>query len=116
VRGFQFACAIIVAAMMPAAALASETHDPDMRDPSARARDKEAIRQLNLHELAMVRERDARYAQGWHTPSAERGHAHYNQRDVDTYARDRAQYEREMAAWRRAVQACRGGDYSACGN
>jgi hypothetical protein len=33
---------------------------------------------------------------------------------VADYSRSRARYERDMAAWRRAVAACRAGDYSAC--
>ena len=115
-RGFHFACAIIVANLTPVVAQANDSHEPDMQDPSARARDKEAIRQLNLHELAMVRERDARYAQGRRAPATESTNSHYNQRDLDNYARNRAQYESEMAAWRRAVKACRAGDYSACAN
>ena len=86
-RGFHFASAVIVATLMPAAALANDSHEPD---PSAKARDKEAIRQLNLRELAMVRERDARYAQGARVPSGEGSTSHYNQRDMDAYARNRA--------------------------
>lgn len=35
---------------------------------------------------------------------------------MSDYTRDRAQYDRNMAAWRRAVDACRAGDYSACDN
>ena len=62
-------CAAIVAALMPAVALADDAKD------SARARDKETIRQLNLRELAKVRERDARYAEGWRAARARRGAA-----------------------------------------
>lgn len=47
------------------AALADDPHDPLMRDPRARARDHEIIRQLNLAELHKVRARDARMAQQW---------------------------------------------------
>ena len=46
-------------------ALADDPHDPLMRDPRARARDHEIIRQLNLAELRKVRARDARMAQQW---------------------------------------------------
>jgi hypothetical protein len=102
-------CAAIVAAAMPGAALADDPHDPAMRDSAARARDREAIRQLNLQQLAMVRERDARYAEGWRTARENR-----NSSAREDYARDRDRYERDMAAWRRAVVACRRGDYSAC--
>lgn len=118
-----FIFAAIVAAMMPAVALADDPHDPAMRSAAARARDREIIRQLNLREAAMVRERDARYAQGWR---AARSHAAGNdeyaarsedhERDMARYARSRAQHERDMAEWRDAVAACRAGDYSACGN
>jgi hypothetical protein len=33
---------------------------------------------------------------------------------TDGYRAARARYEREMAAWRHQVSACRDGDYSAC--
>ena len=118
-----FVCAALVAALTPAAALADDPHDPAMRTAAARARDHEIIRQLNLQELAMVRERDARYAPGWRATRADRGagaDADYaartrdHERALDDYARNRARYERDMAQWRRAVAACRAGDYSAC--
>ncbi len=46
-------------------ALADDPHDPLMRDPRARARDHEIIRQLNLAELRKVHARDARMARQW---------------------------------------------------
>jgi hypothetical protein len=110
--------AAIVAMVAPAIALADDPRDPAMRDPGARARDRETIRQLNLRELAMVRERDAGYAIGWRAGRdsgdqyAIRRREH--KRAMDGYARDRELYERDMAAWRRASAACRTGDYSAC--
>ena len=112
-------CAAIAAAMVPAAALADDPRDPTMRTAAARARDREIIRQLNLQELARVRARDARYAEGWRAAreSAETDYSARNRthaRASQDYARDRAQYERDMRAWRRAVAACRAGDYSAC--
>jgi hypothetical protein len=106
---------------MPAVALADDPRDPAMASADARARDKETIRQLNLRELARVRERDARYAEGWRATRANAGRqAEYAARSRDhdralaDYARERASYERAMAQWRRAVAACRAGDYSAC--
>jgi hypothetical protein len=108
-------CAALAAVMMPATAWADDPHDPAMRSAAARARDREIIRQLNLQEGARVRERDARYAQGWRSAQADRGYASSDhQRAMADYAHDRAQYERDMANWRRAVAACRAGDYSAC--
>ena len=115
-----FVCAAIVAAMMPAAAFADDPLDPAMRSAAARARDHEIIRQLNRRELAMVRQRDARYAQGWRDWRAARGDGEYaarardHERTMASYDRRRTQYERDMAAWHRAVTACRAGDYSAC--
>lgn len=104
-----FVCAALVAALVPAAALADDRNDPTMRSAEARARDKEITRNLNNQALSRARARDAGYAEGWRAykakPAADAA-----------YARDRAQYEREMAAWRRAVAACRAGDYSACDN
>lgn len=107
-----FICAAIVAAMMPAVALADDPHDPTMRTAAARARDREMTRQLNLAEIARVRQRDARYAAS-DDEYAARSQDH--ERAMANYVRSRVQYEREMAGWRRAVAACRAGDYSACG-
>ena len=123
------ACAALVAALMPGAilptaAFADDPHDPTMRSAAARARDHAMIRQLNLNELARTRVRDARYASGWQAYREARGsggearyvpEAEYEQAS-QRYAHDRAQYEQRMAEWRRAVAACRAGDYAACGN
>ena len=108
-------CAVIVAAIMPAGALADDPRDPAMRSAAARAKDREIIRQLNRQELARVRARDARYAEGWRA-YRENGAGRDHDRAMAAYERDRARYERDMAAWRRAVSACRAGDYSACEN
>lgn len=107
-----FVCMLLAAALMPSAARADDPDDPEMRNPAARARDRELTRRLNQQELARVRARDARiYATHDNRRTAV-------SRDHDAalsgYARERAQYEREMARWRRAVAACRAGDYSAC--
>jgi hypothetical protein len=117
----SYILAASVAAMMPAAALADDPNDPEMRSAAARAQDKEEIRQLNLRQLEAVRERDARYAKGWREYRAAQdgnsaSHSSSSDRANADYARQRAQYEREMAEWRRAVAACRAGDYSACDN
>lgn len=96
------------------AALADDPNDPAMRDPRARARDKAIIRQLNRNELARVRARDARYAEGWREWRDQSGRRADHARAVERYEHDRAQYERDMAAWRRAVAACRAGDYRYC--
>ena len=87
--------------------MADDRNDPTMRSSAARARDKEITRNLNNQALTQARARNARDAEGWRAykakPAADAA-----------YARERAQYERDMAAWRRAVAACRAGDYSAC--
>jgi len=121
-RAFPFICAAIIASMMPSFALADDPHDPTMRSAAARARDRAIIRQLNLRELERVRRRDARNAQ--HRRAARKGYAarkreyaarlHGHELAKANYARSRAKYERDMAEWRRAVRACRAGDYSAC--
>ncbi|MDP9055924.1 MAG: hypothetical protein M3N34_01130 [Pseudomonadota bacterium] len=124
-RVHRFICAGLLAAMLPAAALADDPNDPSMRDPAARAADKAMVRRLNLDQGAMVRERDARYAA--ESRASRRGIALADQDDyaeraqdhreaMRSYARDRAQYEGQMAEWRRAVAACQAGDYSACDN
>ena len=123
-RVHSFICAAIAAAIMPVAARADDPNDPAMRSAAARARDREMTRQLNLEEIARVRQRDARSAEGRRTARAGGSYAagedeyaarsRDHERAMANYARNRAQYEREMAAWRRAVAACRAGDYSAC--
>lgn len=121
-RVHRVVCAAIVAAMMPVAALADDPRDPAMASAAARARDREAIRQLNLRQLAMVRDRDARYAEGWRAYREYRTAAAEDQiaqsRDEERaqakYDNDRSRYEQEMADWRRAVAACQRGDYAAC--
>lgn len=115
-------CLALVVSALPVAAFADDPRDVSMRNPAALARDRSATRQLNLKELARVRERDARDAQGWRAARAAHGDANaeyaartqYHQRAMADYARDRARYEQDMAQWRRAVAACRAGDYSAC--
>ncbi|RZJ99466.1 MAG: hypothetical protein EOO76_15345 [Novosphingobium sp.] len=117
-------CAPLLAAVVPAAVLADDPKDPAMRGSAARQRDREIIRQLNLQQLAHVRERDARYAEGWRAWRGSEDHAdaasnysaqsRAHERDRADYAEERARYDRQVAAWRRAVQACRAGDYSAC--
>jgi hypothetical protein len=116
--------AVLFASLLPTGALADDPRDPEMRSAAARARDRAIIRQLNLAELAKVRERDAQYAEGWRNwhgssrnaaadPAYSASSRDY-ERERAAYARNRVQYEGEMAAWRRAVAACRAGDYSAC--
>ncbi len=106
-------CAVLV----PAAAYADDPNDPAMRDPRARARDRAIIRQMNLDQLAHVRARDARYAEGWRAYRENRGgtegRSDYNRAMAD-YDRQRANYARERAAWRHAVAACNAGQYEYC--
>jgi len=118
-----FAAALALGLMLvPAAAMADDPNDPAMRDAGARARDHATIQRLNRQQLAYVQQRDAGYAEGWRDwREARGGKAAYSRgrgHDADSaqgnYARERARYERDMAQWRRAVAACRAGDYSAC--
>lgn len=102
-------CAVMAAALVPAAAQADDRNDPTMRTAEARARDREITQGLNQQALSRARAQNARDAEGWR--------AYKGKASTDAaYARDRAQYEREMAAWRRAVAACRAGNYAACDN
>jgi hypothetical protein len=119
--------AALIVAMMPEVARADDPKDPAMRGAAARSRDHAMIRQLNLNELARTRARDAHYMEGWraYRQASDAGaldqgahyvpEAEYAQRS-ERYARDHAQYEQRLAAWRRAVAACRAGDYDACRN
>ncbi len=116
-----FACAAVLAAIVPTAAAADDPNDPAMRSSLARERDRETIRRLNLQELARVRARDARYAEGWRAARAgdlaandHAARSRDHDRAMASYARSRAAYERAMVEWRQAVAACRAGDYSAC--
>ena len=111
----------LATALLPVAVMADDPHDPAMRTAEARARDRAIIRRLNQDELAYVRERDARYAEGWRDyRSRGANSADYSRRRSEyeranqRYAEDRTRYERQMAAWHRAVAACRAGVLSAC--
>ena len=84
-------------ALAPAAASADDPRDPSMRSAEARARDKAIIKRLNQEQLAYVQNRDAQYAEGWR--------AYRNGPQLN--AAHQAQYDREMAAWRRAVAKSR---------
>lgn len=117
----MFASAGVVLALVFAAvpARADDPHDPAMRSAAARERDRATIRRLNLEEAARVRKRDAQYAQGWRAARNHDGADHADRMSdhrqaLASYDRQRADYERDMIAWRRAVAACRAGDYSAC--
>ena len=134
----MFAALAFAIALVPSAAMADDPNDPDMRDPRNRARDRAIIKQMNLDQLAHVRARDARYAEGWKAyREAQNGggsNADYSQaraegnRERTEYARDRARHEQDrarheqdrarheqdMAAWRRAVAKCRAGHHEYC--
>lgn len=95
-----------------------------MRSAAARARDREQIRQLNLAQLAYVRQRDSRYAAGWAATRAEGENAseerafaarvREHRRAMADHTSAEADYDRQMAAWRAQVIACQSGDRSAC--
>jgi hypothetical protein len=96
-----FAGAIaLVAACLSGPALADDPKDPKMRSAEARARDAAEIRRLNQEQLRYVQRRDAQQAAGWQA-----------YRDYPTAQAD---YERKMAAWRRAVQMCESGHHEYC--
>lgn len=104
VRLFAGALALAVAATSTPA-LADDPRDPLLsKSAAARARDKAIIKRLNQEQLAYVRKRDARYAEGWR---AYREAPRIN-------AERQAQYQRDMAAWRRAVKLCRSGHHQHC--
>jgi hypothetical protein len=115
-------CGAIVAAMVPAAALADDPRDPAMRNAAARARDSAITRELNRRENARVLKRGMtwRVVRGDRRDEADDGDyavaAQDHERDMAEYRRSRARYERDMAEWRRAVAACDAGDYAACDN
>lgn len=87
----------LAALAIPSGAFADDPKDPRMQSREARERDAAIIRQLNLDQLAYVRERDARWAEKRRKQEAQQ-----------------SEYERRMAAWRHAVKMCRAGDYRYC--
>lgn len=91
-------------AVVSTTAMADDPNDRSMRNPANRARDAAIIKRLNQEQLAYVQNRDAHYAQGW--------------RDYRNGPRvapeQQARYDREMAAWRRAVTRCQAGYYDYC--
>jgi hypothetical protein len=104
----SLACALVIgAALLPATARADDPHDLSMRSPAARARDRAIIRRMNQDQLAYVRKRDATRMQAFRDARAGRD---------ARYADARAEYERKMAAWRRAVAACNAGRRDYCDN
>lgn len=115
-------CGAIVAAMVPAAALADDPRDPAMRNAEARARDSAKTRALNRQENARVLKRGVtwRVVPGGGRDEAADGDyaaaAQDHERDMADYRRSRARYERETVEWRRAVAECDAGNYAACDN
>lgn len=100
-------CALTVAAaLVPATAMADDPRDPTMRTAAARARDRAIIKQMNQQQLAYVRKRDARNQRTYRVADEDRR----------AYDNARADHARDMAAWRRAVAACNGGQWEYCGN
>ena len=91
-------------ALVSTAALADDPRDPAMRSAAARARDRALIKRLNEQQFAYVRQRDARYAGGW---QAYRQGPRFN-------ASAQTKYQRDMAAWRRAVRMCNAGRQEYC--
>ncbi|WP_310533275.1 hypothetical protein [Novosphingobium sp.] len=98
-------------------ARADDPNDPSMRNPANRARDKAIIRDLNLGQLAYVEKRDAEYAEGWKAWREYKRRGQNGRLGADgaeDYASARARYQRDMAAWRRAVSLCEAGRYEYC--
>lgn len=121
-RAYPLFCAAIVATMIPSMALADDPRDPTMRNAEARARDSARTRELNRQENARVLKRGVSWRVVRPSGREEAGDDDYavasrdHERDMAAYGRSRTRYEREMAAWRRAVAACDAGDYAACDN
>ena len=104
----SLACAFAISALLlPAAAFADDPGDPTMHNPAVRARDRAITRRMNQDQLSYVRQRDT-------------GSLHADRRAQgegdEAYADARAQYARELAAWRHAVAACNAGHWEYCEN
>lgn len=102
----SFACALVVGtALLPAVARADDPRDSGMRSAEARARDSAETKRLNQGQLAYVSRRDAKTLQAYRGAK--------NAGD-SAYAAARADYERKLAVWRRAVDACNAGHWDYC--
>jgi hypothetical protein len=123
---------MLTALAIPAGAWASEGAPVT---PEEQARDREIIRNLNLRQLAYVRQRDAAQANqqqagGEARAAYETAYDDYVQQradylrrrnayegSMDLYAEQRRSYEANLADWRHdvaAVAACKSGESSAC--
>jgi len=96
---------VIGAALLPTAALADDPGDLTMRNPAVRAQDRAITRRMNQDQLAYVRHRDA---------GSLRSYREVRDETDNAYADARADYARQMAAWRRAVAACNAGRWEYC--
>lgn len=94
---FWGGAALLAVLVVPAAAWADDPNDPAFRNRAARAKDAAITRSLNDQALARVRQRDASYDEA---PRAN--------------AAAQAEYDRQMAQWRRAVRLCESGHREYC--
>jgi hypothetical protein len=94
-------------ALLPATAQADDPRDPSMKSAAARARDSAETKRLNQGQLAYVQQRDAKILRNYRETQGEHNSA---------YADAQAEYSRKMAAWRRAVSACKAGQLEYCDN
>ena len=90
---------------VPTSAFADDPHDKAMQTAAAHAADSASTRQLNQTELSYVHRRDADSMQSY--DGGRFGGA-------TSYARARADYERQMTSWRHAVAACNAGQWEYC--
>lgn len=103
---FALAALVLAASFAPSAepaqarGLVSRTADPAPDDPlrAAKLADRKRIAELNAAQARSTGARDR---------------ARINARNTAN-ANARARYEAQMAAWRRKVAACEGGDWSQC--
>lgn len=110
------ALALSVAAVS-APSLADDPKDPLLsKSAAARAKDKAIIRQLNINEMQRVRAQEAQQAQGWQAYREQPARQAEYRAALADHARERAAYEKKMAAWREAVRRCRAGEYRYCDN
>lgn len=102
----SFVCALVLGAILqPGIARADDPHDPAMKNVAAKAQDRADTKKLNQGQLAFVGQRDDKTLRTFHQAQDDNAKA---------YAGARAEYERKMAAWRRAVAACKAGHTEYC--
>lgn len=102
------AIALATSLVMPLAATQAKAETMSA-DPAVREADRQRVIELNTAQARHVEARD-RGRRSAPTPAAQNRYRTERER----YRAAQAKYNADMAAWRRRVTACEGGDWSQC--